>query len=78
MLTRLPMLKGGTNKVGRLSGVVGAVHRILQGCYGDDGIVLSLLELRLELEVSGWCTGLLRTAIARVEQSVVVKGKEWQ
>ena len=48
------MLIGGTNKVGRLSWVVGAVHRALQGCYGDDDIVLSLLELRLELVVSGW------------------------
>ena len=65
-------------KVGRLSWVVGAVHRILQGCYGDDGIVLSILELKLELEVSGWWTGLLRIAIAKVEQSVVAKGREWQ
>ena len=48
------MLIGGTNKVGRLSWVVGATHRILQGCYGDDDIVLLLLELRLELAVSGW------------------------
>ena len=54
VLTRLPMLIGGTNKVGRLSWVVGAVHRVVQGCYGDDDIVLSLLELRLELAVSGW------------------------
>ena len=54
VLTRLPMLTGGTNKVGRLSWVVGAAHRVIQGCYGDDDIVLSLLELRLELAVSGW------------------------
>ena len=54
VLTRLPMLIGGTNKVGRLSWVVGAIHRVIQGCYGDDGILLSLLELRLELAVSGW------------------------
>ena len=54
VLTRLLMLIGGTNKVGRLSWVVGAIHRILQGCCGDDGIVLSILELELELEVSGW------------------------
>ena len=40
--------------------------------------MLSILELKLELEVSGWCTGLMRTAIARAEQSIVVKGKEWQ
>ena len=80
VLTRLPMLIGGTNKVGRLSWVVGAVHRILQGCYGDDGIVLSVLELtrKLELEVRGWWAGLLGIAIANAEQSVVVKGKEWQ
>ena len=30
VLTRLPLLKGGTNKVGRLSWVVGAVHRTLR------------------------------------------------
>ena len=74
VLTRLPMLAGGTNKVGRLSWVVGAIHRIIQGCYGDDDIVLSILEPKLELEVSGWWIGLLGTAIARVEQSMVMKG----
>ena len=78
VLTRLPMLIGGTNKVGRLSWVVGAIHRVIQGCYGDDDIVWSLLELRLELAVSGWCDGLLRTAVTKVEQSIVGKGKEWQ
>ena len=59
---------------------LGAIHRIIQGCYGDDDIVLSVLELKLELEASGWWTGLLVTAIARAEQSIVtvVKGKEWQ
>ena len=52
VLTRLLMLVGGTNKVGRLSWVVGAIHRIIQGCCGDDDIVLSILEPKLELEVS--------------------------
>ena len=78
VLTRLPMLAGGTNKVGRLSWVVGAIHRIIQGCYGADAIVLSVLELKLEMEVSGSRTGLLGTAIARVEQSMVMKGEERQ
>ena len=78
VLTRLPMLVGGTNKVGRLSWVVGAVYRIIQGCYGADGIVLSVLELKLEMEVSGWRTGMLGTAIARAEQSIVMKEEEWQ
>ena len=40
--------------------------------------MLSILELNLEMEISGWWTGLLQTAIARVEQSIVVKGKECQ
>ena len=31
VLTRLPMLMGGTNKVGRLSCIVGAVYRTIQG-----------------------------------------------
>ena len=56
------MLAGGTNTVGRLSWVVGAIYMIVQGCYGNDAIVLSILELKLE--VSGWWTGLLGTAIA--------------
>ena len=77
VLTRLPMMCGGTNKVGRLSWVVGAIHRIIQGCYGADAIVLSVLELKL-MEVSGWRTGMLGTAIARVEQSIVMKEEEWQ
>ena len=46
--------------------------------YGNDGIVLAILELVLELEVSGWWTGLLGIAIAKVEQSIVMSGKEWQ
>ena len=78
VLTRLPMLIGGTNKVGGLSWVVGAIHRIIQRCYGADVIMLSVLELKLEMEVSGWRTGLLGTAIARVEQSIVMKGEERQ
>ena len=78
MLTRLRMLEGGTNKIGRLSWVVGAIYRIIQGCFGDDDIVLSVLELELELETSGWWTGLLGTAIARLEQPVAMKGKGWQ
>ena len=74
------MLKGGTNKVGGLPWVVGAVHRILQGCYGDYGIVLPIpeLELELELEVSGWWTGLFRIAVAKAAQSIVAKRKERQ
>ena len=80
VLTRLSMLEGGTNKIGRVSWVVGTIYRIIQGCFGDDGIMLSILELKLELETSGWWIGLLGTAIARVdsEQSTAMKGKEWQ
>ena len=64
--------------MGRLSWVVGAVYRIIQGCYGADDLVLPVLELKLELKVSGWWTTLLGTANARVEQSIVMKGEEWQ
>ena len=74
VLTRLPVICGGTNKVGRMSWVVGAIHRIIQGCYGADDIVLSVLELKLE--VSGWRTGMLGTAIAKVEPSMKMKEKE--
>ena len=52
MLTRLPMMCGGTSKVGGLSWVVGAIHGIIQGCYGTDDIVLSVLKLQLEIEVT--------------------------
>ena len=78
VLTRLPMMWGGTNKVGRLSWVAGAIHRIIQGCYGADDVVLSVLELKLEMAVSGWRTGMLGTAIAKVEQSIKMTEKEWQ
>ena len=36
----------------------------------------SVLELKLEMEVGGWWTGLLGTAIARAEQPIVMKGEE--
>ena len=73
VLPRLPMMRGGTNKVGRLSWDVGAIHRIIQGYFGADGIVLSVLELELEMEVGSWRTGVLSTAITNVEQSVIMK-----
>ena len=57
--------------------VVCAIHRIIQGCYGADGTVLSVLELKSEMEVSSWRTGMLGTAIAKVEQSIVLKEEEW-
>ena len=78
VLTRLPMMCGGTNKVGRVSWTVGAIHRIIQGCYGADDTVLSVLELKLEMEVSGWRIDMLGTAIAKVEQSMKMKEGEWQ
>ena len=78
VLTRLSMMCGGTNKVGRVSWIVGAIHRVIQGCYGADDIVLSVLELKLEMELSGWRTGMLGTAIAKVEQSMKMKEEEWQ
>ena len=62
--------------------MVGAIHRVVQGHLDDDDIVLSILELRREmvdlLVVSGRWTGLLQTAIAKVEQSLEMTGKEWQ
>ena len=59
VLTGLPMLSGGTNKVGGLSWVVGAVQRILQGCNCKGGIVLSILGpiRRVELLVSTFLGG---------------------
>lgn len=38
--------------------------------------MLSILELEMEMEVSGWWTGPLPTAMARVEQPMVMKGNE--
>ena len=40
--------------------------------------MLSVLELKLEMEVSSWSTSMSGTAIAKVEQSTVMKGEEWQ
>ena len=78
VLTGLPVMPGGTGRMGRPSWVVGAVmiRRIVQGCFGDDGLVLSILEL--EIEISGWWACLLQTPMARAEQPPVMKGKEWQ
>ena len=55
------------------------MHRIIQGRYGADGIVLSVLELKLqlEMEVGGLRAGMLGTAIAKVAQSTVMKEEEW-
>ena len=64
--------------MGRLSWVVGTIYRIVQGCLGDDDIVLSIPELTPELETSIWWTGLLGTTIARVMPSIAMKGKPWQ
>ena len=61
-----------------MSWVGGTIYTIVQGRFGDDDIILSILELKLELETSGWWTVLLETAIARVHQSIVMKGKERQ
>ena len=36
------------------------------------------LELKLEMEVGGWRTGMLGTAIAKAEQSMKMKEEEWQ
>ena len=55
--------------------------RIIPGCYGDPGIVLSILELELELEVCGWwalSVGDCHRQYARVERSIVMASKEWQ
>ena len=67
-----------TSDADRRYWVVGAIHRIIQGCYGDNDRVISVLELKLELEASGWWTGLLGNAIAKAEQSIVMNGKQWQ
>ena len=40
--------------------------------------MLLVLELKLEMEVSGWRTGVLGTAIARAEQPIVMKEEEWR
>ena len=75
VLTGLPMLMGATSKVGGISWVVGAVYRTIQGRYGADGIVLSVLELKLD---RSWRLVFVGTAIARVWQSIVMKGQELQ
>ena len=57
--------------------MVGAIHRIVQGCFGDDDLVLSILELKLEMEIRSWWTGHLQSGRSS-PYSLVMKGKEWQ
>ena len=52
-----PKLAGGSTVVGRLSWVVGALHRVLQGCLNTDA--KSTAGLQLESEVSGLWSGLV-------------------
>ena len=46
-LTRLPKMSGGTNRIGRLSWLCGGIHRLIVEGW------LSILEMRLEVVVSG-------------------------
>ena len=48
MLLRMPSAGGGTTKKGRLSLMVGAVYRTVQGCYTPMDLVLSVVEMSVE------------------------------
>ena len=74
MLTRLLTMIGGTHRIGRLSWVVGAICRLTQGCFGDAGLVMSLPDLKLEMKIRVRWTGLLQSAISRVEHPLAMKG----
>ena len=52
MLLRMPGVGGGTTKRDRLSLLVGAVCRMVQGCFTPRGLMLSVVEMSVEFVIS--------------------------
>ena len=52
MLLRMPGVGGGTTKRDRLSLLVGAVYRMVQGCFTPRDPMLSVVEMSVEFVVS--------------------------
>ena len=52
MLLRMPGVGGGTTKRDRLSLLVGAVYRMVQGCHTPRDLILSVVEMSAEFVIS--------------------------
>ena len=48
MLLRMPGVGGGTTKRDRLSLLVGAVYRMVHGCFTPRDLMLSVVEMPVE------------------------------
>ena len=71
MLLRMPGVGGGTTKRDRLSLLVGAVYRMVQGCYTPRDLMLSVVELSVECVIVTLANSLslVRMALFRVSKA---------
>ena len=71
MLLRMPGVGGGTAKRDRLSLLVGAVYRMVQGCSSPRDLMLSVVEMSVECVVSTCSNSLslVRMALFRVSNA---------
>ena len=73
MLLRMSSAGGGTTKKDRLSLLVGAVYRMVQGCYTLMDLVLSVVEMSVEFVISTRSSSVsldqVRMAIFRVSKA---------
>ena len=71
MLLRMPSVGGGTTKRDRLSLPVGAVYRMVQGCYTPRDLMLSVVEMSMEFVISTHSNSLslVRMALFRVSNA---------
>ena len=71
MLLRMPGVGGGTTKRVRLSLLVGAVYRMVQGCYTPRDLMLSVVEMSVEFVIStrAISRSLVKMALFRVSKA---------
>ena len=67
----MPSVGGGTTKGDRLSLLVGAVYRMVQGCYAPRDLMLSVAEMAVEFVISTHSNSLslVRMALFRVSKA---------
>ena len=71
MLLRMPGVGEGTTKRNRMSLLVGAVYRMVQGCFTSRDLMLSVVEMSVDF-VGSTCSdslSLVRMALFRVSKS---------
>ena len=71
MLLRMPSVGGGTTKNDRLSLLVGAVYRMVQGCYTPMDLLLSVVEMSVAFAISTFSSSvsLVRMSLFRVSKA---------